>query len=644
MIKPFAYIPALLLSIALLPVSLLAQDPKEQLAAFQKRFKDDNYGSTYHEQVFTFDTDKGDFGQPVVTAVETGEAQFLSLKKKAVFQHYDFFNQFVQFKSFVRYDKTDRSYVATSKKPYIRTVTDDNIFFDDSKVAFHTFNFTSIGQRGKTTWEKEFRDAKYLTRVFFHESFPQSERVIEFRVPDWMTVEIREMNFEGFKVEKTKEQKSGKTIYRYVAKLLDAHKREPNAIGFAHAYPHLILQIKKFEVKGTTVNGFQNTQDLYNWYNLLYKKCTNDLTALKPIVKKLTEGKPNDEEKIKSIYYWVQDNIRYIAFEDGYAGFIPSKANEVLTNTYGDCKGMANLLTEMLKLAGYDAYYSWIGTRAIPYPDHSLPAMCIDNHAITVLNFKGNTYFLDATEKYAAFGENAHRIQGKSALIGKGDAYEEKQVPVSGASDNVVKTRAALTLSGDKIKGHVMVTFTGNMRTDFHQYYQELPRIRQEENLKDLLQFRNDNIESSNIKTSNLKNREIPVVIEGDIDMSNTITAIGAEQYIGFDIFPKSLGGYAPDSNRVSGYDFEGILTYDDEIELTLPATHRCTDLPEKLSVETAWYSILSSYEVKGNKVILKKLFSFKKGMLPASALPEWRKALEQLRNFNSYVINILKK
>ncbi len=643
-IRSVKHILTLVFSTLLLPTVLMAQDAKEQLAAFQKKFKDDTYGSTYYERLFSFETGKGDFGQPVVTATESGEAQFLCLKKKAVFQHYDFFNQFMRFKSFSRYMKMEQRYIMVSRKPYERSLTDDNIFFDDNKVAFHTFNFGAAGERGKTTWEKEYRDAKYLTRVFFNEAFPVSEKLIEFKIPDWMKVDVREINFEGFRVEKTVEKKGSNTIYRYVARQLEARKSEPNAIGMAYTLPHLILQIKNFTSGGQQVTGFQTTQDLYDWYNLLYKKCSNDLTPIKAVVKKITDGKTSDEEKIRAVYYWVQDNIRYIAYEDGYAGFIPSKAQEVLSNTYGDCKGMANLLTEMLKIAGYDAHYSWIGTRQIPYPDHSLPAMCMDNHAICVLGFKGNTYFLDATEKYVPFGENAHRIQGKSALMEKGAAFEEKKVPVSEASANIIKTRGLLALNNDKIKGHVVVSFTGNLRTSFHQYYQELPRHEQEQNLKELLQFGNSNIESSNIKTSNLKNRELDVVVEGDIDMSNTITPIGKEQYIGFDIFPKQLNGYMPDSNRIAGYDFEGILTYDDEVELSFPAGYSCTDLPAKLSIETPYYSILSNYEVKGNKVVLKKILSFKKDMLPASALPEWRKALEQLKSFNNNVINIVKK
>ena len=95
----------------------------------------------------------------------------------------------------------------------------------------------------------------------------------------------------------------------------------------------------------------------------------------------------------------MQDNIRYIAYEDGYSGYIAAGAQDVLAKKFGDCKGMANLLTEMLKLAGYDSHFTWIGTRQLPYPQ-SMPALCVNNHAICTLNFSGKTYFLDATENY----------------------------------------------------------------------------------------------------------------------------------------------------------------------------------------------------------------------------------------------------
>src|SRR5690606_29442469 len=108
-------------------------------------------------------------------------------------------------------------------------------------------------------------------------------------------------------------------------------------------------------------------------------------------VLKLTESAKTSEEKIKSIYYWVQDNIKYIAFEDGISGFRPDAAQNVLVNRYGDCKGMANLTKEMLKVAGFDARLAWIGTNRIPYT-YELPSLAVDNHMICVVYAEGREF------------------------------------------------------------------------------------------------------------------------------------------------------------------------------------------------------------------------------------------------------------
>ena len=55
----------------------------------------------------------------------------------------------------------------------------------------------------------------------------------------------------------------------------------------------------------------------------------DDPEQLKSKVTELTAKAKTDEEKIKNIYYWVQDNIRYIAFEDGIAGFKPDDSQNV---------------------------------------------------------------------------------------------------------------------------------------------------------------------------------------------------------------------------------------------------------------------------------------------------------------------------
>lgn len=125
---------------------------------------------------------------------------------------------------------------------------------------------------------------------------------------------------------------------------------------------------------------------------------------------------------------------------------------------------MANLMTEMLKSAGLEAYMTWIGTRHIPY-DYTLPSLAVDNHCISTVVLNGKEYFLDGTEKYIPFGDYAWRIQGKEVLIGKGDKYEVKKVPFQDIDKSKILTQTVFQLKDNVLKGHVKATLTGEQRT-----------------------------------------------------------------------------------------------------------------------------------------------------------------------------------
>ena len=128
---------------------------------------------------------------------------------------------------------------------------------------------------------------------------------------------------------------------------------------------------------------------------------------------------------------------------------------------------MANLLTEMLKLAGFDAHFAWIGTKDIPYDIKDVKSLCAANHAISVLYLKGKTYFIDGTEKYGAFGTDAYRIQGKTVLVQNGDTYKTEKVPDAKIDDNQIITKATLKLDNGKITGHIALTFNGSAKSLF---------------------------------------------------------------------------------------------------------------------------------------------------------------------------------
>jgi hypothetical protein len=627
------------------PLTFAQVDPKDLAAVeiLSKNHKDEPLvcRSSYH--YFTFDKGKNSLEDKVVVVQEDAEVEFLSLKKYASITYPEFYNKFIQLKVFKKDVKMGNKFITSERAGIDRAVTDENIFFDDSRVQYFPIRFSEKGAAARITVKKEYSDGKYLTRLFFHEPYPVNEKVFEFKVPEWMTIDFKAMNFEGQTVEKKQTTKGGHTNYVFIMRNLPAIKSEYRQIGRAYTDPHIVIQIKSFKSKGEMLQGFDQTADVYKWNNRLYNMAGNNSESIKSALSKIIAGKTNDPDKIKSIYYYVQDKIRYIAYEDGYSGYIPASAQDVLTNKYGDCKGMANLLTEMLKLAGYNANFTWIGTRDLPY-SQALPALCVNNHAITTLNYNGKEYFLDPTEKYVPFGENAYRIQGKEAMISYGEKFEIKTVPTTIATDHKVLTKANFSLKEEMLTGKVEVTLTGNERKDFHQNYHDLSISARDEFFSSFLEFDNDNIKAFGVQTSDLNNREIPVVISGIIDLGNSVQTISGSKYINLDFFPKTLDKYRPDEKRQTGYDLGYVMSFEDEFTLTIPENSRFSDIPKKLELKYPGYEFSGEYILQGNKVILKKLLVLKSSVIKKKDFTEWIKFLDSIKEFSGYFFSVTTK
>ncbi len=614
-------------------------DDDEALAyQLKRKYPDERVACAASFEEYEFDLGKDERQQPLVTALANKKVQFISLREAAMVQYAEFYDKFSTIKKFKQYYKVNNSFTPYAKTPIDKSATSGGIFFDDSRVQFYSIMMPRMGLGSMVEVQKKYHDSKYLTRVMFHSYYPIKEKTIRFKVPAWLQLDIREINFAGFKVEKKQEQEGKYMVYTYRMTDLPPLNSEEHALPVAYTWPHLIVLVKSFTANGAVQKGFENAGDLYQWYRFLYNQCKNETASFKTKAEELARGKSGDAEKAKAIFYWVQDNVRYIAFEDGYAGFIPAAAQDVYKNKYGDCKGMANLLTEMLKIAGVKAHLTWIGTKHIPY-DYTIPSVCVDNHCISTAYIGGKPVFLDATEKYNPMGEYAYRIQGKEALVGKDEQHEIIKVPVATPGQNKILTQASFALNDNVLKGHLKVTFSGEERTGFLQYYNELPTDRKKEFIQRVLEFGNDNLFANNIKTSDLNNRDIPVVIEGDIDLSNNVIREDKEVYAGIDFFPRKLASYMPDDKRMNPYEFNSIYTAEDEIELTLPLGYKIKDIPQAYNQTAADYGFTGSYNVNGNKVLLKKTLTIGSGRIKKEDFGNWKDFLKKLKDFNNNIV-----
>ena len=223
----------------------------------------------------------------------------------------------------------------------------------------------------------------------------------------------------------------------------------------------------------------------------------------------------DDYTKTKAIFNWVQDKIKYVAFEDGLGGFIPRSGNKVCSRRFGDCKDMASIITKMMEYASIEGHLTWIGSRDIPYTYTELPTPNVDNHMIAAYKHNGEYIFLDATDEFVKFGRPSAFTQGKEALIRLSqDEYEIIEVPTMPAESNARNLQVELEISESEIKGNGKLSLTGYVKTNNRRSFQNLDKEEEEQILDYYLELGSNKfgVESYNIK--NLEDRNEPTNID----------------------------------------------------------------------------------------------------------------------------------
>ena len=397
--------------------------------------------------------------------------------------------------------------------------------------------------------------------------------------------------------------------------------------------PHLLVMVKEAHEKDITKTYFKTTADLYNWCHQLVSEVGNEDSAIRLKAKEITAGKTSDSDKVRALYYWVQQHIRYIAFENGIAAFRPEKAQEVLRKKYGDCKGMANLLVVMLRSIGYDARLCWLGTNHIPY-DYSTPSVAVNNHMIAAWMRNGQPVFLDGTEKFIGFGEIAERIQGRQVLIENGDGYLLKTLPVASHTQNTSTERRVLSVDGQDLKGSVKHVYRGENKEQILGMLAGIGVDQREDVLLGFLSGGNASFQISNLKTSDLENYNEDLVIEYELTHKSAFTRFGTEHYLDMDN-RKLFADRIVDTGK---HHLPYLFPFKDhqilEISIVLPSGAQAKNLPQSVALKNASYGYTGAWQQKNNELSYRTETWMEKTFFPISQLQVLSQDLQSLKHF----------
>ncbi|MDY8138955.1 transglutaminase domain-containing protein [Aquimarina sp. 2201CG5-10] len=501
---------------------------------------------------------------------------------------------------------------------------DDDLFHTDARVKWTSLSFPLRGYKYNFEYAKKYNDIKYFINSYFDDVHPTIKKTIKVQVPDWLDLEIQEINFNGTSITKneTRDDENQITTFTYTIEKIDAISKDKNKPGPTYYRPHLLFLAKSHSSNGKKTTLLNNTADLYKWYHSLVLQLDNNTESIKEKTLSLIKDCKTDEEKMKAIYYWVQDNIRYIAFEDGIAGFKPDEAQNVYKKKYGDCKGMANLTKQMLKIAGFDARLTWIGTKRIAY-DYSLPTIAVDNHMICTVLLNDQKYYLDSTEKYNPLEYNAERIQNQQVLIEDGENYILDQIPEMKSDLNLETLSANFEISDEELIGDISRNYNGESKSYFLYNINNLRTDRREETLDWYIRRDDKNVTAQDISVTDITDRDGDLNLSYKINQKNAVSAFDNELYIDIDYYKeyKNLDL----KKREIDYIFPYKILEKTNINLKIPDNYKIKELPEDLVIKNSDFEISFTYKTEGDIIKYQKIIHFKNAKISSSEIDLWR-------------------
>ena len=527
----------------------------------------------------------------------------------------------------------------------------DGVFFDDTRE--HSFTYAGVVPGARTELDYTIRhpDARFLLPFYFGSYVPVRHAELVLTAPKSVVIGYKIFNGEHTPVAFSRQERGDQVVYRWTADNLPSPPRDDDAPAASYYLPHIVYFVEQATVGGQPRKLLAGVPELYTMYADFVRRIEAQPAAsgqaLQHRVDSLLVGAGSEEEKARRIYYWVQDNVRYIAFEQGLRGFIPHDAGLVYARRYGDCKDMANLTTEMLHRAGIkNAYLTWVGTRDLPYKYAELATPGVDNHMIATYEPRPGEYvFLDATSKHTPFGMPSAMIQGKEGLLGL-DAAHSRVVPIPAlaAARSLADDASVLTLDGTGLRGQGRLQLSGYAKITQSYGLDGLARAEEPRYIKSLLERGNNKFFVDKYTIANLTARDKPLTISYDYRLQDYVQQVDDELYVNLSLERPyatdridSLRRRLPRTNEFAHLDRA-------RTELLIPNGYVVSYLPPEVKSEGGPLGFRVYYERLPDRIIQHREVTVSGILLETKQFARWNKAVGELGGAYREVVILKKK
>lgn len=530
--------------------------------------------------------------------------------------------------------KADRKII-----PNYQMCQQDGIFYSDTKACYFDLPFTKKEEAISVSFKKTYNDIRLFWQIQLAEPQYVKQKTVEIVIPSWMSVDIIGYNIgENIRKSEVADTKNGTVRHIYAIKGQEAGNWQKDAPGYYKTGPYLILVPRKASLKKAKITFFNDFSNVYKWCKEKIDMTANDDQAIADFTGQIVPDSLTEEDKIARIFSWVQNNIRYLAFTNGLAGFVPDNAQDVLRKKYGDCKGMSNLLKTMLRSAGFDARLVWVGTKDI-YSDTSIPVPAF-NHMICALYKDGAVIYLDPTVKYMEAGEYHETIQGRPTMIENGDSYALGHVPQMTIHRNMDSLYCQYKIDGNTLAGEASLALSGGNKHFLLSMVYAQESSRRKNTLRQFLEKGKPQNKVSGISMDSVASGKSTLYINYKEVRDGCVNKIGDEIYINMDTRQDFASAKIDTAKRKSDIEYAYREFIVREEYLQIPEGYELISLPANIDIENNNFWVSIRHGTVGRKIQYRKVIKIENTWLKRQDFERWNNDIDRLnKSYRDHII-----
>lgn len=510
--------------------------------------------------------------------------------------------------------------------------------YDDDRVKYLEIGYSKYPFTVVFEFERVYKDIfdypDWHVQQFSSVSVQQSSYTIE--VPTGLDVRYKVENFEP----EFKESKGNRDVYEWSISNLHPIKKEPYSPHIAEVNPILYVAPTLFEIEG--YSGDMSSWASFGDFQYLINKDRDALSAeLKAEISKLISEADTDEEKVRILYRYLQDNTRYVSVQLGIGGWQTFDAQYVETNKYGDCKALTNFMKSMLREVGIESYAALIYAGSNPPPISDEFSQPMFNHVVLYVPEKDsdNGNWLECTSSENPAFYLGYSNENRQALLVTPDGGKLIDTPVSQAMDNYLETSASVIINEDGGAGvDVKSLFNGRQQESLRTRWAKAKKEEQEEWLHDYLDLPSFETDVFTIVADD----DQPIV---DVSYSIDVKKYGSKSGKRLFIKPNMLNRFSnvPDAveERINPIVNKYAFIDRDSISFMLPQGFRPESVPtEDFELDTEFGTYTLKTTIEGNKMIYIRTMELKPFHLPADRYEDMRNFYKKVKKMdNSKVV-----